>query len=75
MASRYPEELPMSLSASIYYRISGKITDSGFFFSEASMIDPPFGPAWTAFAYTFAAEGEHYQGLSAYSTAACRNLS
>jgi len=34
------------------------------------MMDPHFGPAWIGFAHTFAAEGEHDQAVSAYSTAA-----
>jgi anaphase-promoting complex subunit 6 len=34
------------------------------------MMDPHFGPAWIGFAHTFAAEGEHDQAISAYSTAA-----
>ncbi len=33
-------------------------------------MDPHFGPAWIGFAHTFAAEGEHDQAISAYSTAA-----
>jgi anaphase-promoting complex subunit 6 len=34
------------------------------------MMDAHFGPAWIGFAHTFAAEGEHDQAISAYSTAA-----
>lgn len=33
-------------------------------------MDSHFGPAWIGFAHTFAAEGEHDQAISAYSTAA-----
>ena len=33
-------------------------------------MDAHFGPAWIGFAHTFAAEGEHDQAISAYSTAA-----
>jgi anaphase-promoting complex subunit 6 len=34
------------------------------------MMDPHFGPAWIGFAHSFAAEGEHEQAISAYTTAA-----
>jgi len=33
-------------------------------------MDPHFGPAWIGFAHSFAAEGEHEQAISAYTTAA-----
>jgi len=33
-------------------------------------MDPRNGPAWIAFAHTFAFEGEHDQAITAYSTCA-----
>ena len=33
-------------------------------------MDPRFGPAWIAFAHSFALEGEHEQAVIAYSTSA-----
>ena len=33
-------------------------------------MDPRFGPAWIAFAHTFAFEGEHDHAVTAYSTCA-----
>lgn len=33
------------------------------------MIDSRFGPAWIAFAHSYAYEGEHDQAITAYSTA------
>lgn len=33
-------------------------------------MDPRFGPAWIAFAHTFAKEGEHDHAVTAYSTCA-----
>jgi anaphase-promoting complex subunit 6 len=33
-------------------------------------MDPRFGPAWIAFAHTFAMEGEHDHAVTAYSTCA-----
>ena len=39
-------------------------------YSKASLMDPRFGPAWIAFAHTFASEGEHDHAVTAYSTCA-----
>jgi anaphase-promoting complex subunit 6 len=47
-----------------------KVAEARRYFSKASMMDPHFGPAWIGFAHTFAAENEHDQAISAYSTAA-----
>lgn len=70
MADSYPEEPVTWLAVGIYYLTIGKIAEARRFFSKASMMDPHFGPAWIGFAHTFAAEGEHDQAISAYSTAA-----
>lgn len=70
MADNYPEEPVTWLAVGIYYLTTGKIAEARRFFSKASMMDPHFGPAWIGFAHTFAAEGEHDQAISAYSTAA-----
>ncbi|KAG6915872.1 hypothetical protein DXG01_009480 [Tephrocybe rancida] len=37
---------------------------------KTSLMDPRFGPAWIAFAHTFALEGEHDHAVTAYSTCA-----
>lgn len=70
MADNYPEEPVTWLAVGVYYLTIGKIAEARRFFSKASMMDPHFGPAWIGFAHTFAAEGEHDQAISAYSTAA-----
>lgn len=70
MSDNYPEEPVTWLAVGIYYLTTGKIAEARRFFSKASMMDPHFGPAWIGFAHTFAAEGEHDQAISAYSTAA-----
>lgn len=70
MADNFPEEPVTWLAVGVYYLTSGKIAEARRFFSKASMMDPHFGPAWIGFAHTFAAEGEHDQAISAYSTAA-----
>lgn len=70
MADTYPDEPVTWLAVGVYYLTVGKISEARRFFSKASMMDPHFGPAWIGFAHTFAADGEHDQAISAYSTAA-----
>lgn len=69
-ADRHPEEPASWLAVGVYYLSIGKVAEARRFFSKSSMMDPHFGPAWVGFAHTFAAEGEHDQAISAYSTAA-----
>lgn len=70
LADSNPQEACAWLAVGIYYLAIGRIAEARRFFSKASMMDPHFGPAWIGFAHTFAAEGEHDQAISAYSTAA-----
>ena len=70
LADLHPEEPSTWLAVGVYYLSIGRIAEARRFFSKASMMDPHFGPAWIGFAHTFAAEGEHDQAISAYSTAA-----
>ncbi|KAI2608985.1 TPR-like protein [Hypoxylon fragiforme] len=70
LADTHPEEPCTWLAVGIYYFSIDKIAEARRYFSKASMMDPHFGPAWIGFAHTFAAEGEHDQAISAYSTAA-----
>ncbi|KAH8663969.1 hypothetical protein BX600DRAFT_436546 [Xylariales sp. PMI_506] len=70
LADSHPEEPVTWLAVGIYYFAIDKIAEARRFFSKASMMDAHFGPAWIGFAHTFAAEGEHDQAISAYSTAA-----
>ncbi|OCK97180.1 TPR-like protein [Cenococcum geophilum 1.58] len=70
LADNHPEEPSAWLAIGIYYLTINRIAEARRFFSKASMMDPHFGPAWIGFAHTFAAEGEHDQAISAYSTAA-----
>lgn len=65
-----PQETCSWLAVGVYYLAIGRIAEARRYFSKASMMDPHFGPAWIGFAHTFAAEGEHDQAISAYSTAA-----
>ncbi|KAI9798641.1 MAG: anaphase promoting complex subunit cdc16 [Piccolia ochrophora] len=70
LADNHPHEPVTWLAVGIYYLSTSKIAEARRFFSKASMMDPHFGAAWIGFAHTFAAEGEHDQAISAYSTAA-----
>jgi anaphase-promoting complex subunit 6 len=70
LADTHPEEPATWLAVGIYYFAIDKIAEARRYFSKASMMDAHFGPAWIGFAHTFAAEGEHDQAISAYSTAA-----
>jgi anaphase-promoting complex subunit 6 len=70
LADNHPEEPSAWLAIGVYYLTINRIAEARRFFSKASMMDPHFGPAWIGFAHTFAAEGEHDQAISAYSTAA-----
>lgn len=70
LADHHPEEPCTWLAVGVYYLTISKIAEARRFFSKASVMDPHFGPAWIGFAHTFAAEGEHDQAISAYSTAA-----
>lgn len=70
LADTHPSEPVSWLAVGIYYLSINRIADARRYFSKSSMMDPYFGPAWIGFAHTFAAEGEHDQAISAYSTAA-----
>ena len=70
LADVRPDEPATWLAVGVYYLSISQIAEARRFFSKASMMDPHFGPAWIGFAHTFAAEGEHDQAISAYSTAA-----
>lgn len=70
LADTHPEAPCTWLAVGIYYFSIDRIAEARRYFSKASMMDAHFGPAWIGFAHTFAAEGEHDQAISAYSTAA-----
>ncbi|KAF2685106.1 anaphase-promoting complex subunit Cut9 [Lentithecium fluviatile CBS 122367] len=70
LTDSHPSEPCTWLAVGIYYLSINRIAEARRYFSKASVMDPHFGPAWIGFAHTFAAEGEHDQAISAYSTAA-----
>ena len=70
LADFHPDEPTTWLAVGVYYLSISQVAEARRFFSKAWMMNPHFGPAWIGFAHTFAAEGEHDQAISAYSTAA-----
>ncbi|KAI0471923.1 TPR-like protein [Xylariaceae sp. FL0804] len=70
LADHHPDEPCTWLAVGTYYFAVDRVAEARRYFSKASMMDAHFGPAWVGFAHTFAAEGEHDQAISAYSTAA-----
>ena len=70
LVDNHPSEPTAWFAVGVYYLCILRVAEARRFFSKASMMDPHFGPAWIGFAHTFAAEGEHDQAISAYSTAA-----
>ena len=70
LADLHPDEPVTWLAVGVYYLSISQVAEARRFFSKASTMDSHFGPAWIGFAHTFAAEGEHDQAISAYSTAA-----
>jgi anaphase-promoting complex subunit 6 len=69
LADNHPEEPVTWFAVATYYFATDKVAEARRYFSKASMMDAHFAPAWIGFAHTFAAEGEHDQAISAYSTA------
>ncbi len=70
LADNHPEQPVTRLAVAVHYFAAERIPEARRYFSKASMMDAHFGAAWIGFAHTFAAEGEHDQAVSAYSTAA-----
>lgn len=69
LAEHYPKHSITWLAVGIYYLSINRIPEARKFFLKSSVLNPNFGQAWIGFAHTFAAEGEHEQAISAYSTA------
>ena len=69
LADSQPDQPTTWFGVGVYYMAIGRIGEARRYFSKSSMMDPHFGPAWIGFAHSFAAEGEHEQAISAYTTA------
>lgn len=70
LADLHPDQPATWLAVGVYYLSISQIAEARRFFLKSSTMDSYFGPAWIGFAHTFAAEGEHDQAISAYSSAA-----
>ncbi|KIK68891.1 hypothetical protein GYMLUDRAFT_153334 [Collybiopsis luxurians FD-317 M1] len=70
MVDREPENPISWYAVGVWYLSNGKWAQARQYFSKTSLMDPRFGPAWIAFAHTFALEGEHDHAVTAYSTCA-----
>ncbi|KAF9234137.1 hypothetical protein BU15DRAFT_90109 [Melanogaster broomeanus] len=70
LVDREPENPISWYAVGVYYLSSNKWSQARQYFSKTSLMDPRFGPAWIAFAHTFAMEGEHDHAVTAYSTCA-----
>ncbi|EGO24550.1 hypothetical protein SERLADRAFT_361562 [Serpula lacrymans var. lacrymans S7.9] len=70
LVDREPENPISWYAVGVWYLASGKWSQARQYFSKTSLMDPRFGPAWVAFAHTFAMEGEHDHAVTAYSTCA-----
>ncbi|KAI0267660.1 hypothetical protein BC834DRAFT_968598 [Gloeopeniophorella convolvens] len=70
LVDREPESATSWYAVGVWYLTQKKWSDARTYFSKTSLMDPRFGPAWIAFAHTFAFEGEHDHAVTAYSTCA-----
>ncbi|KAI0300772.1 hypothetical protein BC826DRAFT_990349 [Russula brevipes] len=70
LVDREPEAATSWYAVGVWYLTQKKWSEARTYFSKTSLMDPRFGPAWIAFAHTFASEGEHDHAVTAYSTCA-----
>ncbi|KAF8273363.1 hypothetical protein EI94DRAFT_1716538 [Lactarius quietus] len=70
LVDREPESATSWYAVGVWYLTQKKWSDARTYFSKTSLMDPRLGPAWIAFAHTFAFEGEHDHAVTAYSTCA-----
>ncbi|GAA5910355.1 hypothetical protein JCM8208_006019 [Rhodotorula glutinis] len=69
MVDNEPDDAVSWYAVGLWYFAGKRWEESRRFFGKAVLIDPRFGPAWLAYAHSFAHEGEHDQAITAYSTA------
>ncbi|KAF9507486.1 hypothetical protein BS47DRAFT_1321216 [Hydnum rufescens UP504] len=70
LMQKEPENPISSYAVAIWYIFTKKYALARRWISKTTLLDPRNGPAWIAFAHTFAFEGEHDQAVTAYSTCA-----
>ncbi|TNY24498.1 cell division control protein 16 [Rhodotorula diobovata] len=69
MVDHEPDDAISWYAVGLWYFAGKRWEESRRFFGKSVLIDPRFGPAWLAYAHSFAYEGEHDQAITAYSTA------
>ncbi|GAA5966860.1 hypothetical protein JCM21900_001177 [Sporobolomyces salmonicolor] len=69
MVDNEPDDAISWYAVGLWYFAGKRWEESRRFFGKSVLIDPRFGPAWLAYAHSFAYEGEHDQAITAYSTA------
>ncbi|GAA5851308.1 hypothetical protein JCM3766R1_004153 [Sporobolomyces carnicolor] len=69
MVDNEPDDAISWYAVGLWYFAGKRWEESRRFFGKSVLIDPRFGPAWLAYAHSFAFEGEHDQAITAYSTA------
>ncbi|GAA5868417.1 hypothetical protein JCM3774_003289 [Rhodotorula dairenensis] len=69
MVDSDPDDAISWYAVGLWYFAGKRWEESRRYFGKAVLIDPRFGPAWIAYAHSFAYEGEHDQAITAYSTA------
>ncbi|GEM06673.1 cell division control protein 16 [Rhodotorula toruloides] len=69
MVENEPDDAISWYAVGLWYFSGKRWEESRRFFGKSVLIDPRFGPAWLAYAHSFAYEGEHDQAITAYSTA------
>jgi anaphase-promoting complex subunit 6 len=69
LADGNPDDAISWYAVGLWYYTGEKWGDARRYFGKAGLMNPRFGPAWIAFAHSFAMEKEHDQAITAYSTA------
>ncbi|KAK4700979.1 anaphase-promoting complex subunit 6, partial [Phenoliferia sp. Uapishka_3] len=64
-----PDDAISWYAVGLWYFAGRRWEESRRYFGKSVLIDSRFGPAWIAFAHSYAYEGEHDQAITAYSTA------
>ncbi|KAL8286853.1 hypothetical protein RQP46_003859 [Phenoliferia psychrophenolica] len=64
-----PDDAISWYAVGLWYFAGRRWEESRRYFGKSVLIDSRFGPAWIAFAHSYAYEGEHDQAITAYATA------
>jgi anaphase-promoting complex subunit 6 len=69
MVESEPDDAISWYAVGLWYFTGRRWEESRRYFGKSVLIDSRFGPAWIAFAHSYAFEGEHDQAITAYATA------